>query len=234
MVGKDPYYDDTGVLQIDDIYLMGASVSPVGRAEIKAAVSAVIDGLSFTERWRANKEHVQKVELKTCRAFHKTLILALGYGQGAKGMTYNARDNGYVLSLSDAKAFHKAYWEVLFPGLTKLQLQLQARFKRSGCLINEFGYRMVPEHERLCLNFWIQSSVSGIMKVLETKFFAIADYTHFVSCIHDEIVMQVPTERLGEAKAAMDAAVASLNSDLNWSVKVRTGWAIGKDLYECK
>ncbi len=31
MVGKAPYYDQQGVLQIDDIYLAGASVAPTGK-----------------------------------------------------------------------------------------------------------------------------------------------------------------------------------------------------------
>jgi hypothetical protein len=228
MVGKQPYYDVKGVLQIDDIYLMGASVAPTGKAAIrKAWEEGVFDN------WLADQDGV-KAKLKKVRAFHKVLMLALQYGQGAKGMTYTAYDNGLTLSYADAKAFHTAYWETLFPGVRLLGERLKAQFNRHGFLVNPFGYRMVPKSDHLALNYFIQSSVSGIMKVLDEKFYALAPYALAVSVIHDELVLQVPTSKLGEAKEAMERATESLNADLGWSVKIRTGWAVGHNLYEAK
>jgi hypothetical protein len=233
MVGRAPYYDQNGILQIDDIYLMGASVAPTGKQAIRDAFEADWGGRTFSERWLRDPEEV-KTKLKKTRSFHKVLMLALQYGQGPRGMVHNAYDNGLVLSLGDAQAFHHAYWHTLFPGVRVLGERLKAQLNVKKCLVNPFGYRMVPEADRLALNYFIQSSVSGLMKVLEEKFYAIASYALPVVVVHDEIIMQVPTDKLEEAKEAMRLAVESLNNDLNWSVKIRTGWQPGENLYAAK
>lgn len=233
MVGKEPYFDQQGILQIDDIYLMGASCSPVGSVAMQQALQEDYDGLSFTAAWMSDPDKV-KSKLKQVRAFHKVLMLALQYGQGPKGMVHTAYDNGLSLSLKDAKDFHRAYWHTLFPGVRVLGERLKAQFNVKGYLINPFGYRLVPDADRLALNYFIQSSVSGIMKVLDEKFYALAPYALAVSVIHDELVFQVPTSMLDEAKEAMELATQSLNADLGWSIKIRTGWAVGQSLYEAK
>jgi hypothetical protein len=228
MVGKQPFYDSNNVLQIDDIYLMGASVAPTGSAAIRAAFD---EGLFNS--WLSDSDMV-KAKLKKVRAFHKVLMLALQYGQGPKGMLHIAYDNGLPLKLADAKAFHHAYWHTLFPGVRVLGERLVAKLSRDGSLVNPFGYRMVPTSSHLALNYFIQSSVSGIMKVLDEKFYALAPYALAVSVIHDELIFQVPESRLDDAKQAMERATQSLNTDLGWSVKIRTGWAVGQNLFEAK
>ena len=239
MVGKAPYYDAQGVLMIDDIYLMGMSVSPMGKdlmREVSTRTFTAKDGktpLSFAEKWLEDKEYIQKSVLAVERPFHKILILGLGYSMGPKHMVEAAYKAGYELSLADAKAFFEAYWK-LFSGVKTLGKSLQARFKRLGYLVNPFGYRLVPDKDYKALNYFIQSSVSGVMNVLCAKFFAIAPYARFVTIIHDELITEVPDDKLEEVRIAMDKAVDSLNNDLKWSVNIRTGWAVGKSLYEAK
>ncbi len=233
MVGKEPYYDEKGILQIDDIYLMGASVSPTGKSAMLAAFNATYDGNSFSRQWVLDSE-VVKATLKKVRSFHKVLMLAVAYGQGPRGMVNFAYDQGYSLTLKDARAFYAAYWETLFPGVKRLGDALKNQFKTRGYLLNPFGYRLVPESDYLALNYFIQSSVSGVMKVLEEKFYAITPEARFVTCIHDEAVFSIPEGLVDVAKVNMSKAVESLNTDLGWSVKIRTGWAVGHNLYEAK
>jgi DNA polymerase I-like protein with 3'-5' exonuclease and polymerase domains len=234
MVGKDPYYDENDLLQIDDIYLMGASVSPIGRQAVLDAFNDTYDGRTFAEQWKLDKDYITKKVLKKTREFHKTLILALGYGQKPKGMVSNAYDNGYVLSMKDAKLFHHQYWNILFPRLGRLEAALQARFRETGSLVNQFGFRMVPENERLCLNYMIQSSVSGVIKVLEEFFYSKASYALPVSVIHDELLFEIPAGLEQQAREDMAWATEQLNAQLRWTVNVRTGFVAGNNWYEAK
>ncbi len=239
MVGKAPYYDERGVLLIDDIYLMTMSVSPMGRVKMREVTQAFYpakDGkrqLSFPEKWLDDKDYIQKRVLAGERAFHKILCLGLGYSMGPKHMVEAAFKAGYVITLDEAKAFFKAYWK-LFAGVKKLGARLEKQYKDEGSLVNPFGYRLLPEPSYKALNYYIQSSVSGIINVLMAKFFAACPSARFVTVIHDEIVFDVPETDLALAKTIMQAAEDSLNKDLGWSVKVRCGWAEGVNMYEAK
>ena len=232
MVGKAPYYDSAGVLQIDDIYIMSMSVSPMGRAKTLDLFNSTFNGMSFSEQWLQDPDFI-KGQIKSERAFHKILALGLSYAMGPKHMVEASFAAGYSLSLKDARAFFKAYWE-LFKEVKRFGTSLEERFKLKGYLINPFGYRLIPDPEYKSLNYFIQSSVTGIMHVLCAKFFKVAPFTEFVTVIHDEIIIEVPTPRVEEAKALMKLSTDSLNEDLNWSVKIRVGWAEGRNLYEAK
>lgn len=229
-IGKAPFYQDS-VLMISDIYLMTMSVSPIGRKEMLEAFNATYSGLSFAEMWLKDDEFL-KGQLKKARTLHKMLCLALGYGMGPKKMVKQCYDNGYTLELSVAREFYKAYW-VLFSGVRKLADALSNRIKRDGHLINPFGYRLTPPPHK-ALNYFIQSSVSGLIHVFNAKLFALAPYADLITIIHDEDLVEVPDERLEEFKCAKETATVSLNEDLGWSTTVRTGFVTGKNWYEAK
>lgn len=226
MVGKAPYWDGD-VLMIDDIYLMTASVSPMGRDKVKQWWA---DGLA--EKWLVDAEGF-KARVKADRQLHKVLCLGLSYGMGPKKLIMTANQNGYELSPYNAKQFFRAYWE-LFAGVRRLSDRLIAMNKRDGHLVTEFGYRLVPGADYKCLNAYIQSSVSGIISILVPSFYSQAPYCKHSMVVHDEAIFQCPTERLDEAKQAMERAVKHVNELLGWSVDVRTGWAVGSNLYEAK
>lgn len=232
MVGKDPYWKDD-LLLIDDPYLSFASVSPLGAAEIRKAWD---DGVfaKWVSGGKEYQEYVQKSLLKKLRAFHKTLFLALVYGQSPQGMVNFAADNGYLLNKSTAKEVWNAFWFTLFPRVRRLGDMLSKQFERDGCLINAFGFRMVPEQARLALNYKIQSSVSGIMKVFEEKLFAAAPWAFYKGTIHDEVLASVPKDRLEEFREVASKATESLNKDLKWTINIRTGFVEGNNFYEAK
>jgi hypothetical protein len=232
MVGKDPYYDNE-ILKIDDIYLTVMSVSPIGRDRMAEVFEGRYDGLTFPEMWRKNPEFFTKGLLKKERALHKILTLGLGYSMGPRKLVKSASDAGHVLPLKLAKDFYLVYW-ALFSDVQSFGKRLERLFARQGYLVNDFGYRLTPDADYKCLNHYIQSSVSGIMHVLCEKFFALCPYARFITIIHDEVIMEIPTHLLAEAKGIMKDAELSLNADLGWSVSIRVGWAEGKNWYEAK
>jgi hypothetical protein len=231
MVGQKPYYDGN-VLRIGNIYAMVASVAPTGHKWMRDLYGSTFNGVPFPDAYVANPDLVKESDPKAY-ALHKILTLGLGYSMGPRKLVTSAYDAGHVIEFKTAKEFYNQYWS-LFGDVQKLAKLLEAKYKRDGYLINPFGYRLKPDKEYKALNYFIQSSVSGIMHILCAKYFAICPWAEFVTIIHDELVQFVPIDRLDEAKAGMKQAEASLNADLKWSVNVRVGWADGPDLFEAK
>lgn len=231
MVGKEPYYEN-GYLKIDNIYLTASSFSPLGRQKVREAFERTYDGVSFAETWLRSPNKI-KSSLKDIIALHKILVLGIGYSMGPKKMVKSAYDKGYHLTLKDAKEFYNNYW-AWCPKVRKLSDDLTTKFNRDGYLVNDFGFRLVPDSDYKALNYWIQSSVSGVINALWLKFAALAPYAEFITIIHDELLFTVNRLDVVRAKEAMTQALESLNNDLGWSVKVRTGWVVGNNFAEAK
>lgn len=227
MVGKQPYLDGD-LLVIDDPYLMFASISPLGKDRIKTALE---NGL--IDRWQTESEFF-KAKLKKVRVLHKTIFLAKMYGQGARGTVNFAAEQGVALDFHTSKTLDHQFWYELYPAVRVLGERLELQFKRQGYLLNAFGYRMVPERASLCLNYLIQSSVSGIIKLFDDFVQQEAPKATWVTVIHDEQIWEVPTERVEDFRLCVQKATARLNEFLGWSVEIRTGFAPGKSLYEAK
>jgi len=191
--------------------------------------------IPFAEQWLIDEDVIKAdANAKPLRAFHKTLILAMQYGQTANGMSKYAFDRGYSLSLPHAQKFHTAFWYQLFPDVRRLGERLYDIVDRTGYLVNDFGFRMVPERPDLALNYLIQSSVSGIMNVLAAKFFTICPEAEYLGTIHDEIVGECKADRVEHVKSKFYEAVDSLNIDLGWKIAIRCGFVTGRNWYEAK
>lgn len=235
MVGKEPYYDSNGILKIDDMYLTGASVSPVGMDQMKEAFHSSWGSVPFSKQWLIDPELIKsEPNMKQLRTFHKTIILAIQYGQKPKGTVAYAYSKGYLLLLKDAREFYGKFWYELFPEVRKLGESLEYRWIDKGYLVNEFGFRMFPDRGSKSLNYFIQSTVSGIMNALCLKFFSACPWAEFITIIHDEVIGQIPIGRIEEATAFWQKAVDSLNEDLGWSVAIRSGFVTGENWYTCK
>lgn len=229
-VGKTPKYVNN-ILMIDDVYLQTMSVSPLGRNKMQEAFQRDWSGKTFQEQWLVDPE-VIKSALKKDRQLHKILVLGIGYGMQPRKMTKQMYENGYELSLEDAKKFFDAYWS-LYAGVRRFALSLERQVRHEGFIVNPFGYRLTPE-PRNAFNYFVQSSVSGIMHVFTAKLFAAAPYARFLTCIHDELLVEIPKEKIEIFRRDKERATDSLNEDLKWNVAIRTGFAVGKDWYEAK
>ena len=230
-VGQPPEYRN-GILMLDDIYLMTASVSPLARQEVWDKFhKASFDGKSFAEMWVSDSDRVRS-EFKHTRTMHKRLCLGLGYGMGPQKMVTSMYETGYSLDFKTAKQFQKVYWE-LFSGVRRFADKLSLEMESQGQIINPFGYRLTCAPNK-AYNYFCQSSVSGIMHVFGAKLFSAAPWARFVVLIHDEFIVAVPEDRVEEFKKIKDLATDSLNADLGWEVKIRTGFVPGDSLYTAK
>lgn len=233
-VGKEPYYD-RGVLMLSDIYIQTMSVSPIGRDLVYKAFhqERFDEGRTFCEQWLVNDEVITKKRFKKERPIHKAGCLGLSYGLGPKRMVKSFYEQGYSITLDEARGFFDSYW-TLYSGVRDFGKRLEREFARKGYLVNEFGYRLVPDKPFKCLNYFIQSSVSGLVHVFLAKLMAAAPWAHFLTIIHDEVLVAVPIDRLDEFRKIKEWATDSLNDDLKWSVSVRTGFVSGRSWLEAK
>jgi DNA polymerase family A len=230
-VGKRPEYRN-GVLMIDDIYLMAASVSPIARDLVRNTFDHTkFEGRSFADQWMVDSEVVKK-HLKDTRTFHKILALGLGYGMGSAKMVTSSYEKGFIIDFKNAKGFKKVYWE-LYAGVRKFSDKLSLEMEAKGYIVNPFGYRLTC-NPRKAYNYFCQSSVSGVMHLFGAKLFAAAPWARYVTCIHDEFIVEVPIDRLEEFRQIKELATDSMNEDLGWSVKIRTGFCPGETMFHAK
>ena len=230
MVGKAPFYQGN-LLKIDDVYLTSASFNPMTKDKMREAFNSRYGTLPFAEQWVIDKEIIKEdAGIKPVRKFNKPLTLGIGYMMGPKKLVTTSYDQGYIINFKDAKGFHEGYWTT-YAGVWKLSKLLEAKYNKDKRLINPFGYPLFPDKPYKSLNYYIQSSVSGIVHIIRAKFKAVAPYAVFVTIIHDELIYLVPTHLLAAAKTAMKIVEDSLNRDLKWSVNIRIGWKPGQDMY---
>jgi DNA polymerase I-like protein with 3'-5' exonuclease and polymerase domains len=231
MVGKKPYMEN-GILMIGDIYLMVGSVSPFAKELLDAWKYGVYEGRTFAEQWELDPEVITK-SLKKFRSFVKMICLALGYGLGPKRMITHAQKFGFVITIEEARAFYRAYWD-LFGGVREFGKKLEAEFKRKGYLYNAFGYRLVPAAGYKSLNYFIQSGVSGLMNLINMELFTPDAPCEFVGLIHDEDLGQADEGTQPIVLDFKNKVMENVNATLGWDVTIRTGWATGSNFYEAK
>lgn len=229
-VGKKPFYEN-GILMIDDIYLMVMSVSPLGRDLIEELYKRSWPAGSFADQWVVDADVIKK-EIKNERNFHKMWCLALAYSMQPRKMVKSAYENGHLVDFKTAKEFFKIYW-MIFSGIRILADKLALQMDRDGYIVNQFGYRYTCESSK-AYNYWNQSSVSGIMHVFTAKLAVAAPYAKFVTLIHDENILDIPENMVDQFRKDVKTATDSLNDDLAWTVRIRTGYAIGTNWYEAK
>lgn len=229
-IGKKPFYQN-GVLMVDDIYLMYASVAPIFQAEVKKAFEETYPEGDFGKQWLKDPE-VIKTRLKRVRKNAKWQALGFAYGLGPKKLKVQAYDNGFRMDDDQCLACYKAYW-MLFKGIKEYQTILSNAMEERGWLENPFGFRYTCQ-PHTAFNYQIQSSVSSILNWFTSELMDRAPYAKFVTIIHDELLAQVPVDKTDEFFRAKEEVVRDINSQLNWDIDLRFGFAVGANMYEAK
>lgn len=222
-IGKLPYVDGEGVLMIDDVYLMTASVMP----GFGITVRSFFANQDNCRLWLTNREAITGDKLITpIRNKAKPACLGFNYGMSAKRFVTQSYEAGNNVTLSEARLMHSAYWD-LFAGVKTLSKKLEAMLKKHGNIVNPFGYRLTPEPHK-GYNAFIQSSASGVVDIMAMEFFAACKDARFICFVHDEIIFDIPDDRLASALKIKDECVDKLNKTLGFSIPMRLGWCPAK------
>jgi hypothetical protein len=235
-VGKEPKYDNNGLLWIADTYIAYMSVSGFGSDELRTAFNyQKFEGMSFTEAWVKNPEIIKAdPTIKKWRKINKMLSLACGYGLQYKKLITQVKEQ-FAIEVTEekAKAAVKAYWD-MYPSIKKFADSCSYAIKQRGYLVNNCGQRLTPE-ARAAFNACIQSTVSGIINwKIALMFERLPQGVELFSVIHDAVLLSAPEELLEDVQTASVYSDKIINDILKWQIEWRTGFNVGDDLYECK
>lgn len=224
-IGKEPYYE-RGILMINDIYLMYASVCPATRDK-------VVKNFDL-KNWLYDPE-TEKKKLKAQRNLCKVVVLSASYGVGKKKLAQIFREQGYTLNPQEVSDAWESYWH-LFAELRETVFRMQAMYQNQGYLINLFGYRLTPQNEKDSFNSVCQSSVSGLMNYfMKLKFERARKLDQrFITCIHDCLITEIPANDIEVSRAVTASVLKELNRELDWEIPVRTDFTVSKDFYKLK
>lgn len=229
-IGKVPFYKN-GILHIDDVYLMTASVVPIFAEDMRKAFGESYDGRSFSEQWLKDPE-VIKSRLKKIRKNIKWMCLGFGYNLGPKKLKQQAYDQGFSMTEEDCLSTYKAYWN-LFKGIKEYKNFISSAMEDRGWLENPFGFRFSCQPHN-AFNYLIQSSVSSILNWFTSEIMERAEYAKFITIIHDELIVEVPVDKVDEFYITKEEVAREINESLKWNVDLRFGFAKGSNMYEAK
>lgn len=232
-IGQRPKYVG-GILMIDDIYLMSASIFPTTTSLMYDIFHdhKMPTGLGFADQWLLDSEVCKDYCKNLVRNYSKVACLGIGYGMGHVKFYDTANESGMPISKKEAKGTIAAYWET-YKNLAALRDGLAGTVRKTGFVVNPFGYRCTPEPHK-AFNAFIQSSASGVLDVYCLKLFHAAPWLKFVTLIHDEVIFMCPKNRVQEMQRVSDECIESLNQDLKWSVPIRFGTKIGETFSDLK
>lgn len=230
-IGKAPEYHGD-ILKIDDLYLTSAALSPMYKKLMRELFNTKFGTLSFPEQWLTNKE-VILAEVKKPRKLSKIFCLGLSYGMQPKKMVKQAYDSGFNVTLEQAKEFHRAYWQWA-AGVKRFGDMMTKKFETDGFLVNQFGFRLMPDKPYKAMNYMIQSSVSGLMNILIPQILDECPHEKFVGIVHDELLSYGNQALIEESRAGTIRAQDRLNKTLNWSVPMRVGFIFSDNLHGAK
>jgi DNA polymerase I-like protein with 3'-5' exonuclease and polymerase domains len=235
LIGKPPYWKETlagSVLMCDSIYITGMSFDPAYKDRVRQAWDTTYEGKTFAEKWVEDSDFFKKGVFKEEYKVAKAKVLGLGYGMGPKKLVRVCRDNGTPSTLEACRGFYKNYW-AFFNGLKQLSDKCAEAVQKRGHIVNTFGYVNHPEPHK-AFNALIQSSISGIINVSIQMTTELAPYAELVTVIHDEDIFCIPEDKVEHFREISKQVEEQLNQLLKWSVRVRLGFAVGRDLYSAK
>jgi hypothetical protein len=249
-IGKPPFYTDEGLLQIDDVYLALASVSPISKDLMFEAYYNWEwgDGISFAEQWVKDRDVIKEhKKIKPVRKFSKICLLALSYGQKGDahreddtehGLKNNAHKAGYTsLTGKQAWEIYHAYWD-MYKEIKAYKDLMEKALKMGKKLYNPFGFPLNPKHPKDIYNTTMQSSADGVLSLAETIMEDRVESrrldAHFVLCIHDEDAWMVREDQAEELCEMFHEAGDIITRSLGWEFPIRFDPKIARNFYEGK
>jgi len=244
-IGKEPFYDEKGLLMINDPYIALSSISPVGSEIIKEAFdNQLFDGMPFSKAWLVNPDLIKDdKKIKAARKFNKAAWLGLSYGlkpvshdpdDTEHGLQNNARKSGYFISAEQAKGVYNAFW-AMYSGIYNYKQGLIKAYKNGDLLLNPIGFKLKPTKPSDVYNALLQSSIASIMSLME--YFLEEESTikyDFIMRYHDELILEVKKEEAQELIATMRRVEDKVNSILKFKYPIKLDPKVANNFYEGK
>lgn len=182
-----------------------------------------------------------KKKAKKFRNIAKTVVYLCTYLGGAGTLKKNLENSGFLVSLQEAKALIKAYWDVI-PGVTEFYKALEREWKANG------GWFLSPRSRPM-------SVPADLAKDLGSRSIQGAGHDILLTCIyhidrlrtergvtmrpaivdlHDETIWYAPDEYAEAAKQVIEDAREVTNKELGCKIPLTGGVEITKDFVPFK
>lgn len=142
----------------------------------------------------------------------KTLNFALGYGMGfRKYRTYSAQ-SGNLISLGEAKVAHRGF-HMAYPRLGEWHRERAAMVQDGWCYVRTaLGRRRLLAYSDSTMmaaaNTPIQGTGADILKLAIANVAPHLNHeAHLVACVHDELVLEVKTDRAEEYREILETTM---------------------------
>ncbi len=173
---------------------------------------------------------------KEMRSQAKTVNFGIIYGQSAFGLSQQLG-----IDVKDAKTFIKKYFDN-YPNVSQYLEESKERAKKDGAAYTLFNRRRpIPEihskngmlrsqAERLAVNTPLQGSQADIIKLAMIEISKQDVPGHLILQIHDELVFEMPEEKIEEAETLIKHAMENI---VSLKVPLKVNIAVGKNWGEC-
>ena len=183
-----------------------------------------------------------KEKCKKERAVSKVVTLGSSYGMGAAKLRRTLMLEGIEVSLDEAKAIHRAYWN-LYGGVKKYQAELERQYKRNdGWVLNGIGRPIGIDSQYLhdSVNRVIQSTahdlhilyVTIVCKLLKE---AGIQWKPIIVDFHDQMIVEVRAEDAECVKHLMGStAYDILNQQLGGQIPIKGDANVIRNMAQAK
>ncbi|HNH84830.1 MAG TPA: DNA polymerase, partial [Acidobacteriota bacterium] len=170
---------------------------------------------------------------KADRQAAKAVNFGLLYGQGAQGLkSYAKQSYGVDLTLADAERFRDRFF-LAYQGIATWHRQTarnQKKIRETRTLIGRRRLIEKPLELPTLLNLPVQGTAADITKLALAKILPqLAPFgAHIVGCIHDEILLETPTDCAQEVARLLSGAMEAAGNESLGEVPVIAEASIGQ------
>jgi DNA polymerase-1 len=165
----------------------------------------------------------------------KVSVLALLYGLSPNGLVRQFSDNGVTLTLAEAERLYNTFWASI-PQVREFRDIIvkcfSAKFRKKEPFLTPFGFPAPSGKPKDGMNRVIQSSVSSFVRSLWEHMFPNQCGAELVCVVHDEIIVEVPENRIEDYRTLLNNAVDLANKKFELKFPLRLGFNVGDNLYE--
>jgi DNA polymerase I len=162
----------------------------------------------------------------------KTLNFALLYGMGFRKYKTYAAQSGKVITLSEAKIAHTAFHSA-YPRLRQWHRERAAMVEEGWCYVRTpMGRRRLLSYDdaqmMACANTLIQGAGADILKLSIAKLSEhLADDAHLIACVHDEIILEVKTDKVNHYKSILENCMKEAAETILKKVPAKADASVG-------
>lgn len=226
--GKKPSWQGN-ILLTDSMYITTMSSTPLLGPLLRDL------GGDWVELYYKDSDEAKK-KLGSKYALSKKFVLALLYGLGKKSLGADMRESNVIMTNEEVAAVYNGFWDSI-PQARDFRDVIAHMFKKAykekRPFMSPFGLPLPSSQSSKGFNYIIQSSVSSFIRRLNMNLLK-HDWIKLVTVIHDELVMEVPKDRVDEYRTILKNEEKYTNDLFGFKYPLNLGFNVANSFYGLK